>query len=100
MPDFIVPYSRISLPDQTEIIRRSEEKVHDFAGFMERSPSIDENNIRSVIRNYIRHWKQRLLSSSIPLTPVKDLITGCFRHHKYQFMQIKKTVNVLFVLTT
>ena len=100
MPAFIVPYSQISLHDQTDIIQRYEKDKHDFADLMERSPSIDENNLRSVIRNYIHHWKQRLLSFSIPLSPVKALVTNCFKHHKYQFMQIKKTVNVLFANTT
>lgn len=88
------------LPDQVEIIQGQEEGKHDFSTLMQHRPSIDENNIKTVIRNYLRHWKQRLLSFSIPLVPVRDLITGCFRHHKYQFMQIKKTVNVLFVQTT
>lgn len=100
MPAFIVPYSQTALPDQVEIIRHLRAGKHDLSDLMQRCPSIDENNIKTVIRNYLRHWKQRLLSFSIPLVPVSDLITGCFRHHKYQFMQIKKTVNVLFVQTT
>lgn len=100
MPAFIVPYSQTALPGQVEIIRHLRDGKHDLSGLMQRCPSIDENNIKTVIRNYMLHWKQRLLSFSIPLEPVKDLITGCFRHHKYQFMQIKKTVNVLFVQTT
>lgn len=100
MPAFIVPYSQTALPDQVEIVQKFEDGEHDFSALMQRRPSIDENNIKTVIRNYQRHWRQRLLSFSIPLAPIKDLITGCFLHHKYQFMQIKKTVNVLFVQTT
>lgn len=100
MPVFIVPYSQTSLPDQVEIIRNYEEGNRDFSALMERCPSIDENNIKAVVRNYLHCWKQRLLSFSIPLAPMKDLVAGCFGHCKYQFMQVKETVNVLFAQTT
>lgn len=99
MPAFIVPYSQISLSDQAQIVRHYQED-RDYSAILGRCPYIDENNIKSVIRNFIRHWQERLRSNTIPLTPLDDLIAGCFRHHKYQFMQIKKTVNILFVYTT
>lgn len=99
MPAFIVPYSQISLPDQAQIVRHYQED-RDYSAILGRCPYIDENNIKSVIRNFIRHWQERLRSDTIPLTPLDDLIAGCFRHHKYQFMQIKKTVNILFAYTT
>jgi len=60
----IVPYSQISLPDQVSIISCFEDSG-DFSAIMDETPSIDESNIRSVIRRYIRHWMQRLLLSPI-----------------------------------
>lgn len=99
LPAFVVPYSQIPAPDQAEIAHQAE-GCHDFSSVMERCPCIDENNIRSVIRNYLLHWKERLLSYSIPLAPFVPLVCSCFHHHRYQFMQVKKTVNTLFQQTT
>ena len=45
LPDIIVPYSQISLPDQASIIS-SFEAGRSFQHVMERCPSIDENNLQ------------------------------------------------------
>ncbi|MDE7244811.1 MAG: hypothetical protein K2O18_12680 [Oscillospiraceae bacterium] len=99
LPSFIVPYSQIPAPYQAEIACRAQDS-HDFSAVMERCSCIDESNIRTVIRNYLLYWKQRLLSHAIPFTPFGSLVSKCFHHHHCQFMQVKKTVNTLFPGTT
>ena len=63
-------------------------------------PEIDESNIQSVVSSFRRFWKERLLSQSISLSNLTTLFLSCFSHFKRQFMQIKKTVNILFLQPT
>lgn len=99
LPSFIIPYSQISLQDQTAVIRTyqtgasMETVMHDNA-------SIDESNCRHIIRQYRKHWKQKLLSQKFQLSPVSTLVFSCFYFFSYQFMQIKSTPNILFLNTT
>lgn len=91
-----VPYSQIPLPVQVEIISCYSES-NSFSSIMENTPSIDENNIRYIIRQYLRHWKQRLLSENIPpKPPLSQFIQKCFATWNRQFMQIKCTSNIFF----
>lgn len=95
----MVPYSQLSLADQVAIIdnyetHQSQESV------MSSNPLIDENNIRYIIRFYLNHWKQRLLSEKISLHPVLGLVHSCFLHYSRQFMQIKNVPNIIFINTT
>lgn len=99
LPSFIVPYSQIPAPIQAEIAQHCDSS-RGFSSLMDRCPCIDESSIRSVIRSYLLHWKERLASSFLPLLPFASLVSGCFHFHRRQFMQIKKTVNVLFQGTT
>ena len=99
LPAFIVPYSHIPAPYQAQIAQQADGS-HDFSAVMEQCPCINESNIRSVIRNYLLHWKERLLSYAVPFTPFDTLVSRCFFHHHSQFMQIKKRPNTLFVATT
>lgn len=95
----IVPYSQISLPDQINIID-CHERSEDFTPIMEAHPSIDESNIRYVIRQYLCHWLERLLAASLSLCSSKTFISHCFSSFNRQFMQIKRTPNSLFVNPT
>ena len=99
IPSLIVPYSQISAPDQADIIHLFPDKTA-LRSLLDRIPCIDENNVKYIMRSYRRHWKQRLLSCTIPLFPLKELITRCFSSYCRQFMQIKCTPNILFPLTT
>jgi hypothetical protein len=99
LPDIIVPYSQISLPDQASIIS-SFEAGRSFQHVMERCPSIDENNVYSVLRRYLRFWRQRLLAESISLHSFSALPARCLDAFARQFMQIKCTPNLLFFKTT
>lgn len=91
----IVPYSRIRTVDQHAIVIAYEEAA-DLVSICETNPSIDENNVKSVIRRYRRFWKQRLLSEGIPFTHLARLIRNCFSFYSMQFMQVRRTFNSLF----
>lgn len=91
----MVPFSSIPLASQVDIISHSETD-HDYSDILDSTPSIDESNVRSIIRRFKQHWKQRLLSQNIPLSDIPALISRCFLHFFQQFMQIKRIHNILF----
>ena len=95
----LVPYDRISLSDQHVVICAYEDGT-DPNAVCEQNPSIDENNVKSIIRRYKRFWLQRLLSEAICLSEIPSLIRSCFSFYSMQFMQIRRTAARLFVLTT
>lgn len=95
----IVPYSQISFQDQCSIVSAYEQGT-DRNAICSQNSTIDENNVKAVIRRYVRHWMQRLLSESIPLTPAELLVRSCFAVYSMQFMQIHRTSNRLFPDTT
>lgn len=61
LPSSIVPYSQISLAEHVKIISCHEDRK-ELQTPMNHNPSIDESNCRYIIRNFLHHWKQRLLS--------------------------------------
>lgn len=96
LPAEIVPYSQVSCPDQQEIISYVEngdspDKV------LEEKPSIDENNVKHIIRQFRKHWKERLASINLPV--MGEVVGPCFRAFSRQFMQIHRTCNTLYILT-
>lgn len=95
----IVPYSRISLRDQAEIIECHLDNG-DMGELLSENPSIDENNVKYVLRQFRKHWKERLLSESLSLCSLSGLVEGCFRAFLQQFMQVHGTVNILFLTPT
>lgn len=95
----MVPYSQISLPDQVKILAHSQTDK-DYSSIMDAVPSIDESTIRSVIRRFQQHWRQKLLAEQIHLHPLSSLAGACFRCFLRQFMQIKCTSNLLFLSPT
>lgn len=95
IPSYIVPYSQTPLKEQTCIIAgHHDKKVLNM--LMESCPGIDESTIASIVRRYRKSWEQRLLTFSIKLSPINDLVTQCFGAFASQFMQIKSTPNILF----
>lgn len=98
LPSVIVPYSQIPLQEQVEIIS-AYETSHSLESVMSRNPSIDESNCAYIIRQYYRHWKQRLLSERIDICDI-SLVSQCFTAFFRQFMQIKSTPNIIFFNTT
>ena len=96
LPSAVVPYSQIPLKDQQDILAASAQG-ESTEPVMNRNPLIDENNVKSLLRQYRKHWKERL--SSIGVTLSQELVTPCFSHFSRQFMQMKKTPNLLFCAT-
>lgn len=94
-----VPYSRIRAIDQHAIVIAYED-AEDPNSICETNPSIDENNVKSVILRYRRFWKERLFSEGIPLGQLASLIQDCFSFYSMQFMQIRRTLNSLFLCPT
>ena len=94
-----VPYDRISLLDQHTVVR-AYENGSDRNAVCEQNPSIDENNVKSIIHRYKHVWLQRLLSEAIRLSEISSLIQNCFSFYSMQFMQIRRTIVELFALTT
>ena len=95
----MVPYSQLSFSDHLQIVAAYEAEAP-TATLLNDNDRMDESTIRHVIRRYLRSWKQRLLSHSIPIGSVSALVSQCFLHFSRQFMQIKRTLNYLFVNTT
>lgn len=95
----MVPYSQIPLALHVRLIHAYEHETG-FRNILEEQYLVDENNLKSIIRNYRLHWKQRLLSMRLYLPDIPSLISGCFSLFSRQFMQIKSTSNKLFILPT
>ncbi|MDB8699165.1 hypothetical protein, partial [Mediterraneibacter gnavus] len=95
----MVPYSQIPLALHVRLIQAYEHETG-FRNILEEQYLVDENNLKSIIRNYRLHWKQRLLSMRLYLPDIPSLISGCFSLFSRQFMQIKSTSNKLFILPT
>lgn len=95
----MVPYSQIPLVLHVRLIHAYEHETG-FRNILAEQYLVDENNLKSIIRNYRLHWKQRLLSMRLHLPDIPSLISGCFSLFSRQFMQIKSTSNKLFILPT
>ena len=55
----MVPYSQIPLALHVRLIQAYEHETG-FRNILEEQYLVDENNLKSIIRNYRLHWKQRL----------------------------------------
>lgn len=95
----LVPYSQIPLEEQRQIIKSVEGDAAS-SEICEDHPQVDENCIKSIIRRYKKHWKERLKSEQIPLEPPTALIRRCLKQYSKQFMQIRSTFNRLYVIPT
>ena len=93
----MVPYSQVPSDIQQDIAIAYEEgrSLNSIC-----SLGIDENNIKSVVRRYVRSWRERLLAAGVRLASLPTLIDACFSHYSRQFMQIRNTFNKLVPLTT
>ena len=95
----LVPYSQIPLNIQITAIQ-AYESGHSLSRILADQCFIDENNIKAVIRTYRLHWKERLRSAGLSFAEWGTLVSSCFSHFLRQFMQIKTTINKLFLLPT
>lgn len=94
-----VPYSQIPLTVHVSAILAYEQK-NSLNPILADQCCVDENNLKSLVRSYRRHWRERLLSSGLLLSDWGSLVSGCFSFFSRQFMQIKTTCNKLFLLPT
>ena len=95
----MVPYSQIPLSYQQKVCKDYEEG-RSVSMVCESNPSIDENNVKSILRNYRLCWREKLRSLKIRLFPLDDLILSCFSDYSSQFLQIHRRDNKLFSYTT
>ena len=95
----MVPYFQIPLQLYVNTIIAAEHQTG-FASLLDGRVCVDENNLKSILRNYRLHWCERLRAVSLCLTDLSRLVSGCFSHFSRQFMQIKTTRNILFVPPT
>lgn len=95
----MIPYSQIPLVLHVRLIHAYEHEI-EFQNILAQQYCVDENNLKSIIRNYRLHWKQRLLSMRFHFPDIPRLISDCFSFFSRQFMQIKSTSNKLFILPT
>ena len=99
LPSTIVPYSQVPLADHAAIAA-SYENGGDGMDAMEANPELSPSQVFYILSLYIRVWRQRILSERLKLSPVHALTAPCIHLFGRQFMQIKKTRNVLFSLPT
>lgn len=95
----MVPYALIPAKVQQEIVTAYEDGS-DRNRFCSSGGGIDENNVKSVIRRYVRSWRERLRAAGIGLESLAELIAVCFSHYSRQFMQIRSTFNNLIASPT
>lgn len=99
LPSSFVPHSQIPLKDHIEIITAYESDAP-TATILSKNDSADESSFRYIIRQYLKYWKQKLISEKINIHPISELIHSCFKCYSRQFMQIKCTPNLIFSYTT
>lgn len=96
LPSWIVPYSQILLIDHVDILRQFEKGGSPYS-IDPANGYVDRFSIVYITKQYLRYWKQRLLSERIDLfSDLALVVTKCFDSHQRQFMQIKRTFNSLF----
>ena len=95
----IVPYSQIPLSDQHKIILDFESGTPVYSTCDENS-SIDENNVKYIIRQYTKHWREMIRSLRIQLSDLISVVKHCFSNYSVQFMQNHRCINSLFSKTT
>jgi len=100
LPKWIVPHSHYLVVDQIKMIRAFESGIT-LRQIISSNPKINIWNLIYIIRQYQHHWKERLLAmKSSVFDDIDQLISYCFTFYKRQFMQIKRTRNLLFLQTT
>lgn len=97
MPHIIVPYSRVPLVDQQEILQHfvegtSPEEV------LERNLLIDWDAAYRIYRNFTNFWEQRI--SDLNLSIWDDLFASCLDKYFMQPFQMRDRVNMLLRLPT
>lgn len=99
IPASIVPYSGVMLWAHV-FIAVNGCRLIPVTKLMNAGVDIDERTVRYIYRNYVLHWKQRIISFRIDLSPLHALTEKCLEYFKRQFMQIRCTPNIFFMAPT
>ena len=96
----IVPYSSISFFDHVKCIEAYESNST-YNEIIEENPELEYAVIHSLIKQYKKYWKERLLSENILLTSnIINIVCSCINIFEKQFMQIRRTKNFLHIVPT
>lgn len=93
LPSFIVPYSQITTSSMISIITSDHR-----SSYLDEHPLLDESNLRYILKQYNRLFKPFL--SNIASLNITSIIKRCFFSVSKMFMQIKNTINSLFIVPT
>ncbi|WP_442879861.1 DUF6431 domain-containing protein [Anaerorhabdus sp.] len=93
LPSFIVPYSQITTSAMISIITSDHR-----SSYLDEHPLLDESNLRYILKQYNRLFKPFL--SNIASLNITSIIKRCFFSVSKMFMQIKNTINSLFIVPT
>lgn len=92
MPESIIPYSHIVYADTVDLIC-AYEKGESYQLILNQNPELTEANLYRTIRNYRRHWRERLLSLFESITRLifdrDDFLSTLSKCFQRCFMQIK-----------
>ena len=94
----MVPYSQLPLSDYVDAIAAF--SAGDKATVLSSTGTLDSYSLNYLIKMYILHWEQKVLSAAISFNPLRALVLSSFSNYSMQFMQIKNTSNIFFSDTT
>lgn len=97
LPSFLVPYSQITLFDQLYVLHCFLDSTPKFSSDFINS-NLDYLDIKRVISNFNRHWKERL--NTLNKTLFDPLTHLCNQLFKHQFMQIRRLKFYTFLEST
>ena len=99
-PPCLVAYQRMQLQDQIYLFDEIEETDR-IDNIGESFPYLDGDYLYYLYENYLKHWKERLLSMMMSLKDdIFELIRRSFDEYKRQFLQISSLRNSLNSVTT
>ena len=100
LPSQLIPYSQINFDDTVAIIKtwealdKNKLSLKSSEGLMTSNLLIDFSNVKYIIKKFLTHWSERLMTYNICFD--SDLVRNCFKYFNRQFMQIKRIPNILF----
>ena len=99
LPSYIVPYSRVTLGEQVQILCQYTQGLG-FLAVMEQNAEIDENLSYSILRRYRAHWQEDFAPEDILHLSSEETSRLCFASHHKQFMQVRDIPNSFFAKPT
>ena len=97
LPSYIVPYSRVTLGEQVQILCQYTQGLG-FLAVMEQNA--DENLSYSILRRYRAHWQEDFAPEDILHLSSEETSRLCFASHHKQFMQVRDIPNSFFAKPT